>query len=512
METISNSLDASVQKEVKNNTFLECPSCYGMVQSEEEFLSHMESHGTTLANTCLHCQKEFHKDSELARHILLMHMKQKRIIRKRENANLKIVTTPSLNSQNDKYKFNLDDGPDAQYKCPNCQTVFKNIKCFAYHLNSYANNGRNHCGICHRFFTYKSNLTKHMKYTHSDLKNFICDVCGKSFKHNDSLKIHKKSHEEGRGSNLECMECGKLLSCTTALKVHMRRHTGSTPYMCEICGKAFKQSSNLQKHMLVHTTETLFKCEICAKEFKYQETYKNHMTAHILKSGKAEGTKTQFSKIYTCEYCGKQFSTGSQHKVHLRTHTNERPYKCKQCDKAFKEHGKLSRHMKIHGMDAKNRARHKANSSHGGSVSKKSAISYNEAILTQRPEDPAQCVIMENPSSASVPTPQTISIPTPQAVTVPHDHTHIVPLPPQTDVSMSVIQGMEGQAPDSDTGTVLLQMMPSSQYQHYVSPPPHIQVPHPQGPPDSAHAGGYEVQQYFRSFTFQNTSMEGHPL
>ncbi|VCW69221.1 unnamed protein product, partial [Gulo gulo] len=41
-------------------------------------------------------------------------------------------------------------------------------------------------------------------------------------------------------------------------------------------------------------------------------------------------------KPYKCKECGKAFKHRQSIRVHVRTHTGEKPYKCKHCGKAFK--------------------------------------------------------------------------------------------------------------------------------------------------------------------------------
>ncbi|XP_052236856.1 uncharacterized protein LOC127848434 isoform X2 [Dreissena polymorpha] len=49
---------------------------------------------------------------------------------------------------------------------------------------------------------------------------------------------------------------------------------------------------------------------------------------------------------YVCETCGIRCKKPSMLKKHIRTHTNLRPYKCRQCKFSFKTKGNLTKHMK----------------------------------------------------------------------------------------------------------------------------------------------------------------------
>uniref|UniRef100_A0A3B4TSD1 Gastrula zinc finger protein XlCGF57.1-like n=1 Tax=Seriola dumerili TaxID=41447 RepID=A0A3B4TSD1_SERDU len=79
----------------------------------------------------------------------------------------------------------------------------------------------------------------------------LCGVCGTHFDSEENLKLHLKTHKNGK----VCEVCGKCFDSQGNLEMHMRIHTGEKPFLCSECGKSFNCRHNMMRHIRTHTGE-----------------------------------------------------------------------------------------------------------------------------------------------------------------------------------------------------------------------------------------------------------------
>ena len=119
------------------------------------------------------------------------------------------------------------------------------------------------CKDCSKFYPPKYLEQRHY-LVHKEGKDFKCDVCEKSFKTMEILKVHSRIHgpEDERYTH-SCEVCGKKFTQKANLESHMRTHTGDRPFKCDFCEKTFSQKGNLDEHRRTHTGEKPYVCDIC---------------------------------------------------------------------------------------------------------------------------------------------------------------------------------------------------------------------------------------------------------
>ena len=85
---------------------------------------------------------------------------------------------------------------------------------------------------------------KHVKHVHDKIREHICEIFAKAFFPSSDLNKHRGSHTEEK--NFPCQICGQSYTTKQYLIVHTRQHTGDE------CGKAFADKSALSNHQKQH--------------------------------------------------------------------------------------------------------------------------------------------------------------------------------------------------------------------------------------------------------------------
>uniref|UniRef100_A0A8C5EIT2 C2H2-type domain-containing protein n=1 Tax=Gouania willdenowi TaxID=441366 RepID=A0A8C5EIT2_GOUWI len=137
--------------------------------------------------------------------------------------------------------------------------------------------------------------------------------------------------------------CDTTFTTSGSLRRHMTTHSDVRPYMCPYCQKTFKSSPNCRKHMKTHRLDGIrwHGCPYCSKEFKKPSDLVRHIRIHT------------HEKPFKCKQCFRAFAVKSTltHCVSEnppRSHTGERPYKCVQCSRGFASSGVLKAHIRTH--------------------------------------------------------------------------------------------------------------------------------------------------------------------
>ena len=147
--------------------------------------------------------------------------------------------------------------------------------------------------------------------------------------------------------------CGTTFRHDSTLTMHVRtRHEHKRPFKCEYCEHTFGRLSHLRKHMKKvcgpnkpeKPATMIIQCKYCEEIFPS----KIELRKHLVTCEKKECKPKEPSQValHVCNICNKDFASPYNVRRHQLTHSDERPYACQYCNKAFKEKSSLTKHVK----------------------------------------------------------------------------------------------------------------------------------------------------------------------
>jgi len=162
------------------------------------------------------------------------------------------------------------------FSCKFCPDRFATNQLRNKHQN-IAHNKRFPCQTCGKIFSERSRLFIHSRI-HTGEKPFVCEECGFSCAQRDNLRLHKQfKHPGGRqNKKFNCDMCEASFLTKSNLTRHRMTHTSLKDYVCETCGKAFKDSGALKQHNFSHGSAD-FVCSQCHMRFTSPLYLSRHM-------------------------------------------------------------------------------------------------------------------------------------------------------------------------------------------------------------------------------------------
>ena len=101
------------------------------------------------------------------------------------------------------------------------------------------------CPICHKLFTQKGSMRRHVAYKHQGEK-YLCNKCDYRATTNGALKIHTDALHDG--VKLDCSYCDKKFTQSSNLKIHIQSVHEGLKFECPVCHKAFSNKHGMKNH------------------------------------------------------------------------------------------------------------------------------------------------------------------------------------------------------------------------------------------------------------------------
>lgn len=239
------------------------------------------------------------------------------------------------------------------YDCVKCSRMFMRKDLYDHHMQLKHNFTKTmlQCPQCPKSFVFQSNFTSHFRTAHVEKSQngYACDICGKVFEEEASLKIHRGWHNRANSrlstrfilgnrktSNSAQKESSSVESGENSERPARARKSFPNPppqspvktsgnFQCQVCNDKFNDVIELRTHLWdVHCARNKaeksfsndeLQCELCTNIFPDQETLASHMQWH-----KANPILSNIQKTFTCEICGKSYSSKKVLWKHKRLH------------------------------------------------------------------------------------------------------------------------------------------------------------------------------------------------
>nr|CAD7432076.1 unnamed protein product [Timema monikensis] len=236
-------------------TYMTCDTCNKICISERDLADHKISHSNERPFICLFCGRKFKRKSHLTRHETNHRYQQQGLRpptpRRKEGLEFKCeLCGKNYSTKRQLQNHGFTHTGERNYECQHCGKRLGQFGTLKRHIRVVHEGIKDFvCELCQRSFTAKVSLTNH-KRIHTGEKPFLCELCGKGFRTPQQMHLHERIHTNERPHS--CPYCEKCFRRRPHLLVHIRTHTGEKPYECDVCRRGFAQKNDMKKHRVLH--------------------------------------------------------------------------------------------------------------------------------------------------------------------------------------------------------------------------------------------------------------------
>ena len=280
---------------------------------------------------CKHCVFETDKKESMTNHIIVNHVRIKKIqcdhceYKSANLSNMALHTKDVHNLEFSKDKDSVTFVKDVEFECDLCLFITTKKEYLRKHkITVHETKEKLTCEQC-TFSTKRTNkMTEHIQKVHEKLCSFQCEQCPYKFAYKRELDKHV-SAVHMKIKPFLCNFCSYETAYKSQLSWHINIvHNQVKPFLCEYCPYKTSQKRNLTLHnRCKHEMVKPIKCTY--EDCTYETISTSRLTTHI---------KFVHQKIkpFVCQLC--PFATDTNY--HLQNHINVRhstskPFKCTQC-------------------------------------------------------------------------------------------------------------------------------------------------------------------------------------
>uniref|UniRef100_A0A1Q3EYT7 C2H2-type domain-containing protein n=1 Tax=Culex tarsalis TaxID=7177 RepID=A0A1Q3EYT7_CULTA len=155
------------------------------------------------------------------------------------------------------------------YKCPYCPKRFRGQTAMDCHVYHHTKQGTK-CPQCDSVFATPSIVKQHMREVHTTERSHTCQICGVTYKHRKTLRLHLRNHQKR-----VCPVCGRVFHSVYAMMAHRKIHAQDHfRFRCGFCDRKFEKEDELQAHAKLRGRA--FQCEMCCHSFNKADYLENH--------------------------------------------------------------------------------------------------------------------------------------------------------------------------------------------------------------------------------------------